>query len=86
MCYVYILISQVDMERYIGSTVNLSVRLSEHDLGLVNSTKNRRPLKLYAYQICENIGEARKIEHMYKGSRGAYDRAIKKGQLIIFGE
>ncbi|MGD9899462.1 MAG: GIY-YIG nuclease family protein [Calditrichaceae bacterium] len=43
---VYILLSEKDKKRYIGCSGNLKRRLSEHQAGLVKSTRNRRPLKL----------------------------------------
>ena len=81
--YVYVLISKKDNKRYIGSTSNLCHRLKEHDAGDVFSTKNRRPLILYAYQKCDNLIQARLIESKYKKSRGMYDRAIKNGIIKV---
>jgi len=86
MAWVYVLISQRDKNRYIGSTINLSKRLTEHNNGLVYSTRNRRPLVLYAYQDFNNITEARLTEKKYKKSRGAYENAIRKGLLHVVGE
>lgn len=44
--YTYVLKSNKDGKFYTGYTKNLKLRLEQHDAGLVNSTKNRRPLKL----------------------------------------
>ena len=81
MAYVYILTSLKDNKRYIGSTINLERRLKEHANGLVESTKNRRPLILKHYQRFETLTEARVTEVRYKKSLGAYTKAIKEGML-----
>ena len=86
MDYVYILISLKDNQRYIGSTNNLEQRFKRHNQGRVKSTTNRRPLKLYAYQVCNNITEAKQLEYKYKRSRGTFEKAIKQGLLKIIGE
>ena len=83
--FVYILISQKDGNRYIGSTSDLKRRLKEHNDGSVISTKNRRPFKLFAYQTLDDIVEARLLERKYKKSRGTTERAIKSGLFVIFG-
>ena len=85
MICVYVLKSLKVDYRYIGSTINLKNRLIEHNNGQVFSTKNRRPLKLFAYQKCDNIKRARFLEHKYKKSRGSYEKAIIKGLLIVVG-
>ena len=48
--YVYILVSLKDSRLYIGFTKNLQDRLREHNGGVTESTKNRRPLKLVYYE------------------------------------
>ena len=83
--YVYILKSKKDHHRYIGSTNNLERRLAQHNKGEVVSTKNRRPLILFAYQRCNTLVEARIEEKQYKRSWGKYNRAIKSGILKIVG-
>ena len=83
--YVYILVSNKDDNRYIGSTVNIEKRIIEHNLGQVTSTRSRKPLKLFAYQECCSVGEARKLEHLYKNSRGRYEKAVRDGKLITCG-
>jgi predicted GIY-YIG superfamily endonuclease len=86
MCYVYVLMSLKDNERYIGSSVNLAKRLVEHRSGLVKSTVNRRPLRLIAVQNCDNISDARRYEYEYKKSRGRYEHALKNGVLVTIGD
>lgn len=83
MPYVYILRSLKDLNKYIGSTVNLERRVAEHNNGHVLSTKNRRPLVLTAYQYFETIEQAVELEKKYKKSHGALERAIKKGLMKL---
>jgi putative endonuclease len=44
--YVYIIQSQLDKSFYTGYTKNIELRFEQHQKGQVESTKNRRPLKL----------------------------------------
>ncbi len=83
MAYVYILRSQKDGNKYIGSTIDLEKRLKRHNNGYVISTKYRRPLILVAYQICETIEQASNLERRYKRSHGFLDRAIKAGKFVL---
>ena len=50
--YTYVLKSSKDNKLYIGHTNNLKKRLVEHNKGVVDSTKSRRPLKLIYYEAC----------------------------------
>ena len=86
MNFVYVLLSQKDGNRYIGSTDNLERRLNQHFTGQVFSTKNRRPLRLFAVQKCNSLVEARLLEKKYKSSRGSYDSAIRDKKMILIGD
>jgi putative endonuclease len=70
MYYTYILLSEKDHERYAGSTNNLSRRLDEHNQGKVQSTKNRRPLKLIYFEEYQTEKEARCREKYFKTHKG----------------
>jgi len=50
--FVYVLLSEKDKKFYTGYTANLIHRMNQHLKGQVNSTKNRRPLKLIYYEAC----------------------------------
>lgn len=50
--YTYVLKSEVDGKLYTGWTNNLIDRVRGHKVGLVESTKNRRPLQLIYYEAC----------------------------------
>ncbi|NTV41158.1 MAG: GIY-YIG nuclease family protein [Candidatus Moranbacteria bacterium] len=68
--YVYILLSLKDGKNYIGSTDNLTRRITEHMKGLVPSTKNRLPVKLVFSEDCKILENARYQEKYYKSCAG----------------
>ena len=70
MYFVYILISKVDKNFYIGFTTELINRLDEHRDGKVESTKERRPLKLCYYEACYNKFDAIRRERYLKSGMG----------------
>jgi len=79
MHYVYVLTSEVDNELYIGETNNVESRLNSHNLGYVESTKDRTPLKLLTYIAVENKSKAVKLEKYLKTGSG---KAFLKKRLI----
>ena len=56
-----------------GLTDNLKRRVSEHILGKVVSTKNKRPLKLIYYEAYLMKGDALKREKYLKTTHGRQD-------------
>jgi len=70
MYYIYVLQSLKDKNFYVGYTNNLKKRKTEHDKGLVYSTKNRRPLDLVYYEACLNQQDATHREKYLKSSWG----------------
>lgn len=66
MHYVYILRSEKDEDLYIGSTSDLRRRLSEHNKGLAQSTKSRKPFTLRYYEAYHKEADARSREHALK--------------------
>ncbi|MEK7188586.1 MAG: GIY-YIG nuclease family protein [Patescibacteria group bacterium] len=70
MYYVYILKSLKDGKLYTGFTEDLQKRLERHKLGLVISTKNRRPFKLIYYEACLNKRDALHREIYLKSAWG----------------
>ena len=70
MYYSYVLQSEKDNEFYIGFTKDLKLRFEKHEKGLVESTKNRRPLKLIYYEACLNQKDATKREKYLKTYNG----------------
>ena len=67
MFTVYVLKSKKDGKFYIGSTGNFSLRLKQHDDGLVKSTRNRRPLDLVYKEEFDTKKEALAREKYFKG-------------------
>jgi putative endonuclease len=78
MFYTYVLLSLVDNKLYIGWTNDLKNRLMEHNLGKVNSTKTRIPLKLIYYEACLDEKSAILREKQLKSGFG---RAYLKRRL-----
>ena len=56
--YVYILQSELDSKFYTGYTKNIELRFEQHNKGQVESTKDRRPLKLIYFEACLNQQDA----------------------------
>jgi len=73
MYYVYILFSLKDKNFYVGYTADLKRRFYEHTNGKVESTKNRKPLKLICYEAYLHKQEAEKRELFLKSSDGRKD-------------
>jgi putative endonuclease len=72
--YLYILQSCINSSYYIGSTIDLEKRLTEHNNGYVKSTKKIRPMELMFFKKYESIQEARRMEYKLKQ---------KKSKVII---
>ena len=70
MFYVYVLRSKVDGKLYVGQTVDLKKRLSEHNTGQVPSTRRRIPLELLYYEACTHRNDALHREKYLKTTYG----------------
>ena len=70
MYYVYILKSSKDKKFYTGYTKDLKLRLEKHKKGLVESTKNRIPIKLIHYEACLSRDDATHREKYLKTHLG----------------
>jgi putative endonuclease len=66
MYYTYVLHSDKDREFYTGYTTNLKLRFEHHRKGLVESTKERRPLRLVYYEACLDRDDATRREKYLK--------------------
>ncbi|KKR68209.1 MAG: GIY-YIG catalytic domain protein [Microgenomates group bacterium GW2011_GWA2_40_6] len=78
MFYVYVLQSQKDRKLYTGYSSDLKRRITEHNQGLVSSTKNRRPLKLIYYQAFVSEIDARREEkHLKSGSKARNELKLR---------
>jgi putative endonuclease len=74
--YVYLLLSLKDKRSYLGSTINLTDRLKEHERGECKSTRDRRPLILIYQEEYDTLAKARKRERYLKTRNGR--RELKK--------
>jgi len=74
MYWIYFLYSKKKKNTYVGCTGNLEKRLKEHQDGLVDSTKSRRPIKLIYKEEYENLSLARKREKYLKSLYGYRER------------
>ena len=70
MYYSYVLQSEKDNGFYVGFTKNLKLRFGQHNKGLVESTKDRMPMKLIYYEACLNQSDATKREKYLKTYNG----------------
>ncbi len=78
MAYVYILKSKKDGCLYTGSTNDLNRRLSEHNSGLVFSTKSRVPFELVYYEAYKSEEDARYREKNLKIRSRAFAQLKKR--------
>jgi putative endonuclease len=75
--YTYVLQSEKDSGFYVGFTKDLKLRFDQHNKGQVESTKNRRPLKIIYYEGCLKQSDALKREKylkIYNGKRFLHNR------------
>ena len=68
--YTYVLLSGKDHKYYTGYTKDLKLRFEQHNKGLVESTRNRRPLKLIYFEACLNQKDALHREKYFKTHYG----------------
>ena len=68
--YVYVLKSELDNNLYTGYTKDIELRFEQHQKGKVESTKNRRPLKLICYEACLSQQDATHREKYLKTHYG----------------
>ena len=64
--YVYILRSEKNGQFYIGSCIDVKLRINKQNHGLVSSTKNFRPYKVELIQEYSTITQAKQIEYRIK--------------------
>lgn len=70
MIFVYIIQSLVDRGYYIGITKDISKRLKKHNLGQVDSTRNRKPFTLIVTEEFSSYSLARLREKEIKSYKG----------------
>ena len=82
MYYTYVLHSEKDNQLYVGFTKDLKQRFDLHNKGKIESTKERRPLKLIYYEACTNREDATKREKYLKTH---YGRMYSAPTLVFSG-
>ena len=70
MYYVYVLQSKKDRKFYVGYTADLLKRIGHHNKGVVESTRNRRPLELIYYEASIKQQDALHREKYLKTAYG----------------
>lgn len=83
MFFVYILKSQQDNKLYFGSTSDLRRRLKEHNSGLVQSTKSRKPFKLAYYEGYASEKDARTREQNLKLRAKALRQLLNRIKISV---
>ena len=68
--FTYVLQSMKDSKLYTGYTKDIELRFEQHQKGLVESTKDRLPLKLVYYEACLNQQDATHREKYLKTYHG----------------
>lgn len=76
--FTYVLQSKKDNKFYIGYTKDIELRFEQHQKGLVESTKDRLPLKLIYYEACLNQRDA---VHREKYLKTHYGKMFLKKRL-----
>ena len=70
MYYTYVLQSDNVGKLYTGFTKDLKLRFEKHDKGVVDSTRDRRPLRLVYYEACLHQDNATRREKYLKTYHG----------------
>lgn len=68
--YIYVLRSSKDKNYYVGYTENLKSRFEQHQKGRVDSTRDRRPLKIVYSEACLDKRDAIHREKYLKTHHG----------------
>jgi len=67
MYYTYVLLSTKDNKFYVRFSKDFKLRFEQHDKGIVETTRNRRP---FTYETCINKDDATKREKYLKFYHG----------------
>jgi len=70
MYYTYVIKSQTKDWLYVGYSLNLKRRFSEHQRGLSTATKPYRPFELVFYEAYKSSGDAKHREKYFKTDKG----------------
>ena len=70
MFYTYALKGNKDLHFYVGFSKDVKLRFDQHQKGLVESTRGRRPLDLIFYEACLDKEDALRREKYLKSYLG----------------
>ncbi len=70
MFYVYALCSKKDGHLYIGISSDPVKRVAQHNFGMTQSTRNRRPFEIIYQEACADRAAARIREKFFKSGSG----------------
>ncbi len=76
--FTYVLKSKKDNKLYTGYTKDLKLRFKQHQKGLIESTRERRPLSLTYFEACMNQQDA---THREKYLKTFYGKMFIKNRL-----
>lgn len=76
--FTYVLQSLIDNKFYTGYTKDIELRFEQHQEGMVESTKDRLPLKLIYYEACLNQQDA---THREKYLRTHFGKMFLRNRL-----
>lgn len=81
--YTYVLLSKKDKGLYIGYTDNIKRRITEHDKGFADSTRNRRPLELIYFEgYKDKLAAMRREKYLKTGWGRNYLNKILAGAQV----
>ncbi|MDE2071612.1 MAG: GIY-YIG nuclease family protein [Patescibacteria group bacterium] len=80
MAFVYILRSTINEITYVGSTLDMELRLREHNSGKNVFTRRHRPWRVVYQEKFEILGQARAREKYLKSAAGR--RWLKVNNII----
>jgi len=83
MCYVYVLLSDLDHSFYVGYSANLKQRVLSHNKGKNLATKHKMPWKLIFYEAYLNKSDAKRREAYLKTTKG---KTTLKSMLKVYLE
>jgi putative endonuclease len=87
MPFAYVLQSETTGGHYTGATVNLEIRLAQHNSDQSRSTKHRGPWNIVHFEAFATLAEALRRERFLKSGRGRDElRRILGGKCAILEE
>ena len=83
MFYIYVLLSKINNDLYIGYSEDIKRRFAQHNSGEVKATKANKPWKLVYYEAYDNKYDATKRERQLKMHRAKQDLKIQITKSLL---